>query len=226
MVWVCSAACERGVFASKCADRRGVACASQPLPSSTLLHGHAPFTPHMLILGAWQAATQTAGAPFALCHAPAALAGHHRQLQAAQCQSPLMCVHMLALQSIINGFQHEQPDYWLTFGNPWEIERPVVSYPISFYGHGAWLMHVRLRDALQTDVACVAPHLGTPRQMVCSYNPQWCALTTHNGVLLQPQDKWCALTTPKQMVCSYNPLPAHQFHRSRGRAECIAPGVN
>jgi len=38
-------------------------------------------------------------------------------------------------QSIINGFQHEQPDYWLTFGNPWEIERPVVSYPINFYGH-------------------------------------------------------------------------------------------
>jgi hypothetical protein len=39
-------------------------------------------------------------------------------------------------QSIINGFQHEQPDYWLTFGNPWEIERPVVGYPINFYGHG------------------------------------------------------------------------------------------
>jgi starch phosphorylase len=39
------------------------------------------------------------------------------------------------LQSIVNGFQHEQPDYWLTFGNPWEIERLIVSYPIKFYGH-------------------------------------------------------------------------------------------
>eukprot|EP00879_Flechtneria_rotunda_P002992 GHRR01003210.1.p1 GENE.GHRR01003210.1~~GHRR01003210.1.p1 ORF type:complete len:957 (+),score=328.75 GHRR01003210.1:132-3002(+) len=38
-------------------------------------------------------------------------------------------------QSIVNGFQHEQPDYWLTFGNPWEIERLIVSYPIKFYGH-------------------------------------------------------------------------------------------
>lgn len=38
-------------------------------------------------------------------------------------------------QSIVNGFQHEQPDYWLTFGNPWEIERPIVNYPIKFYGH-------------------------------------------------------------------------------------------
>lgn len=34
-----------------------------------------------------------------------------------------------------NGFQHEQPDYWLTFGNPWEIERLIVQYPIKFYGH-------------------------------------------------------------------------------------------
>ncbi|GIL74061.1 hypothetical protein Vretimale_4977 [Volvox reticuliferus] len=38
-------------------------------------------------------------------------------------------------QTIQNGFQHEQPDYWLTFGNPWEIERLIVQYPIKFYGH-------------------------------------------------------------------------------------------
>ncbi len=45
-----------------------------------------------------------------------------------------MCVRVCT-QNIINGFQHEQPDYWLTFGNPWEIERLIVSYPIKFYGH-------------------------------------------------------------------------------------------
>ena len=39
------------------------------------------------------------------------------------------------LQSIVDGFQHEQPDYWLNFGNPWEIERLNVAYPIRFYGH-------------------------------------------------------------------------------------------
>lgn len=39
------------------------------------------------------------------------------------------------LQSIVDGFQHEQPDYWLNFGNPWEIERLNVAYPIKFYGH-------------------------------------------------------------------------------------------
>ena len=38
-------------------------------------------------------------------------------------------------QSIVDGFQHEQPDYWLNFGNPWEIERLNVAYPIKYYGH-------------------------------------------------------------------------------------------
>ncbi|VFQ78492.1 unnamed protein product [Cuscuta campestris] len=37
-------------------------------------------------------------------------------------------------QIIMDGFQHEQPDYWLNFGNPWEIERVHVSYPVKFYG--------------------------------------------------------------------------------------------
>ena len=39
------------------------------------------------------------------------------------------------LQVLVDGFQHEQPDYWLNFGNPWELERLNVAYPISFYGH-------------------------------------------------------------------------------------------
>jgi glucan phosphorylase len=83
-------------------------------------------------------------------------------------------VHVrVVLQTLLNGFQHEQPDYWLTFGNPWEIERLIVSYPIKFYGHvsthteegrqvsgggrdngcGIWLQQLqcRLRRALQRD---------------------------------------------------------------------------
>ena len=38
-------------------------------------------------------------------------------------------------QKIINGHQVELPDYWLTAGNPWEIERLDVQYPVRFYGH-------------------------------------------------------------------------------------------
>lgn len=33
-------------------------------------------------------------------------------------------------QIIVDGYQHEQPDYWLNFGNPWEIERIQVSYSV------------------------------------------------------------------------------------------------
>lgn len=38
-------------------------------------------------------------------------------------------------QRIIDGHQVEIPDYWLTKGNPWEIERLDVTYPVRFYGN-------------------------------------------------------------------------------------------
>jgi len=37
-------------------------------------------------------------------------------------------------QLIQNGYQVEAPDNWLRYGNPWEIERPEVLYPVNFYG--------------------------------------------------------------------------------------------
>jgi glycogen phosphorylase len=38
-------------------------------------------------------------------------------------------------QHIVDGYQTEFPDYWLTFGNPWEIPRVDVFYDIKFKGH-------------------------------------------------------------------------------------------
>lgn len=38
-------------------------------------------------------------------------------------------------QRVIDGHQVEIPDYWLTKGNPWEIERLDVTYPVRFYGN-------------------------------------------------------------------------------------------
>lgn len=38
-------------------------------------------------------------------------------------------------QGIIDGYQVESPDYWLSRGNPWEIERADVTYQVRFYGH-------------------------------------------------------------------------------------------
>jgi len=38
-------------------------------------------------------------------------------------------------QQIQDGYQVEHPDYWLEQGNPWEVERSDIIYPIRFYGH-------------------------------------------------------------------------------------------
>ena len=42
--------------------------------------------------------------------------------------------HGLFRQVIVDGWQHEQTETWLDFGNPWEFERPEVSYLIGFGG--------------------------------------------------------------------------------------------
>ncbi|KAM7542914.1 hypothetical protein Aperf_G00000018381 [Anoplocephala perfoliata] len=38
-------------------------------------------------------------------------------------------------QAIKNGWQVEEPDDWLRYGNPWEKGRPEYSYPVNFYGN-------------------------------------------------------------------------------------------
>ena len=38
-------------------------------------------------------------------------------------------------QRIVDGQQVETPDYWLTRGNPWEFQRPEVTYRVRFGGH-------------------------------------------------------------------------------------------
>jgi starch phosphorylase len=42
--------------------------------------------------------------------------------------------HGLFRQVIKNGVQQEYPEEWLSFGNPWEFERPEVTYDIGFGG--------------------------------------------------------------------------------------------
>lgn len=37
-------------------------------------------------------------------------------------------------QIVANGYQYEQPDNWLRYGNPWEIARPDLRYTVNFGG--------------------------------------------------------------------------------------------
>jgi glycogen phosphorylase len=43
--------------------------------------------------------------------------------------------HGLFRQTIKDGWQHEYPEDWLSFGNPWEFPRPEIVYDICFGGH-------------------------------------------------------------------------------------------
>ncbi len=38
-------------------------------------------------------------------------------------------------QEFEDGWQVERPDHWLSAGNPWEIRRPELTYPVRFGGH-------------------------------------------------------------------------------------------
>lgn len=42
--------------------------------------------------------------------------------------------HGLFRQAIVDGWQAEQTETWLDFGNPWEFERPEVAYSVGFGG--------------------------------------------------------------------------------------------
>jgi len=63
-----------------------------------------------------------------------------RRVQLAKQKTGLLCRYGLRYQygmfrqQIQDGYQHEQPDYWLNFGNPWEIERVHVTYPVKVDG--------------------------------------------------------------------------------------------
>ncbi len=41
-------------------------------------------------------------------------------------------------QKVREGWQEEEPDYWLRLGSPWEIERPEWTYPVKLYGSTVW----------------------------------------------------------------------------------------
>jgi starch phosphorylase len=37
-------------------------------------------------------------------------------------------------QKVINGYQHETPEFWLQYRNPWEVERPEYKVTIKYFG--------------------------------------------------------------------------------------------
>ena len=66
------------------------------------------------------------------------------------------------------GYQVEHPEYWLTFGSPWEIERDDIQYEVSFYGSV-----IEDRDAYGNTIVTVwtlfdVEKVGRHAESVCS----------------------------------------------------------
>ena len=72
-------------------------------------------------------------------------------------------------QTIVNGRQVEAPDYWLTKQNPWEFQRPELTYRIRFGGHveqrdsatGKIAVWVDTHDVLAMAYDTIIPGYGT-----------------------------------------------------------------
>jgi starch phosphorylase len=71
--------------------------------------------------------------------------------------------HGLFRQVIIDGWQQELPEQWLSFGNPWEFERPEVVYDVHY---GGWVDHAaangRARAVWRPDETIQAVAYDTP----------------------------------------------------------------
>ncbi|HET8798087.1 MAG TPA: glycogen/starch/alpha-glucan phosphorylase [Thermoanaerobaculia bacterium] len=69
-------------------------------------------------------------------------------------------------QAIRGGEQVEAPDNWLRYGNPWEVARPDVVFPVKFYGRvEQWIDEVgrsRMRWVDTTDVYAMAYDMAVP----------------------------------------------------------------
>ena len=72
--------------------------------------------------------------------------------------------HGLFRQVIKDGWQHEYPEHWLSFGNPWEFERPEVVYDIDYGGRVDRVASAagRSRSVWQPDETVQAVAYDTP----------------------------------------------------------------
>jgi starch phosphorylase len=69
-------------------------------------------------------------------------------------------------QRIVDGQQSEAPDSWLRYGNPWEVPRPDVCFPVKFFGRSEYYLDEkgvgRFRWIDTEDVYAMAYDMAAP----------------------------------------------------------------
>ncbi len=88
-------------------------------------------------------------------------------------------------QEIRNGYQVEQPDNWLSYGNPWETIRPELKYRVRFFGRTETWRDPQGRERVRwvdtEDVLAVAWDVPVPGYKSNTVNNLrlWSAKATH-----------------------------------------------
>ena len=113
-------------------------------------------------------------------------------------------------QVIRDGRQFEVPDYWLTFGNPWEIERVDVTYPVRFYGS--------VKEETQADGTKRKVWAGGEEVRAVAYDNPIPGFDTYNTINLR---LWKAAPSAEFDLSSFNSGDYMKAVESRQRAETI-----
>ena len=87
-------------------------------------------------------------------------------------------------QRIVDGKQAEAPDNWLRYGNPWEVARPDVLFPVKFFGRSEYYTDAegrgRYRWSDTQDVYAMAYDVAAPgyRNNIVNSLRLWAAKTS------------------------------------------------
>jgi glycogen phosphorylase len=77
-------------------------------------------------------------------------------------------------QKIVNGYQHELPELWLQYRNPWEIERPEYKVTIKYYGRTIYYTdqfgHTRVKWIDSDDIIALPYDIPIPGYGVNTVN--------------------------------------------------------
>jgi glycogen phosphorylase len=114
-------------------------------------------------------------------------------------------------QEIKDGYQVEVPDYWLTRGNPWEIERVDVVYPVRFYGHVTLTTDASGREYSVWD--------GGEIVQACAHDNPIPGYDTYNTINLR---LWKAMPSREFDLASFNSGDYMRAIEERQRAESIS----
>lgn len=115
-------------------------------------------------------------------------------------------------QKIIDGYQVETPDYWLNFGNAWEIERNEVQIPITFYGY------VERDDGKDSTTLAPSQWIGGERVIAVAYDFPVPGYKTNNVNNLR---LWQARPTTEFDFAKFNSGDYQNSVEQQQRAESI-----